>query len=152
MLKDRCLLISEGTGPFGNAAFGGFLRSAPKGTHTLGRDEKSQPDMLPPRHAHPKAKLYRRDARHFASLQSATRDIGNAFHVATPERVACCAPDVTQAARTKIRGTGNPHKAAYPASALALPNALKEVAITRHRPADETVAPEQRSGRIGLTS
>ncbi|WP_313514266.1 polysaccharide biosynthesis protein [Pseudomonas sp.] len=147
MLKDRCLLIAGGTGPFGKAEFGGFLRSASRGIHTLGRDEKSQPDV-PPRHAHPKSKLHRRDARHFASLQSATRDVGSAFHVATPERVSYCAPDVTKAARTKIRGTGNPDKATYSASAQALPKALNEVVITRQRPADEAVGPEQRSGRI----
>lgn len=150
MFKDKILLITGGTGSFGNAVLRRFLNSDIKEIRIFSRDEKKQDDM---RHQlqSPKVKFYIGDVRDKRSVDSAMSGVDYIFHAAALKQVPSCEFFPTQAVRTNVLGTENvldsaiangvknvvvlsTDKAAYPINAMGISKALMEkVAIAKGR-------------------
>jgi len=81
MFKNATLLITGGTGSFGNAVLNLFLQSALAEIRVFSRDEKKQDDLRK-RYAHPKLKFYIGDVRDPRSVQQAMRGVDYVFHAA----------------------------------------------------------------------
>ena len=150
-LKDKVLLITGGTGSFGNAVLKRFLNSDHfKEIRIFSRDEKKQDDM---RHEiqNPKVKFYIGDVRDKRSVDSAMRGVDYVFHAAALKQVPSCEFFPMQAVRTNVIGTENvldsavdfgvknvvvlsTDKAAYPINAMGISKAMMEkVAIAKAR-------------------
>lgn len=146
MLKDKCLLITGGTGSFGNAVLDGFLHSELREIRIFSRDEKKQHDMRL-RYAHPKLKFYLGDVRDYNSLQGAMRDADYVFHAAALKQVPSCEFYPMEAVRTNVMGTESmlnaaqacgisrvvclsTDKAVYPVSAMGISKAMMEKVVT----------------------
>ena len=152
---NKILLITGGTGSFGNAVLKRFLNSDIKEIRIFSRDEKKQDDM---RHAlqNPKVKFYIGDVRDKRSVDDAMTGVDYIFHAAALKQVPSCEFFPMQAVRTNIVGTENilesaidhkvkkvvvlsTDKAAYPISAMGISKAMMEkVAIAKSRTLDET--------------
>lgn len=150
MFKDKTLLITGGTGSFGNAVLRRFLNSDIKEIRIFSRDEKKQDDM---RHAlqNPKVKFYIGDVRDKRSVDGAMPGVDYIFHAAALKQVPSCEFFPTQAVRTNVLGTENvldsaiahgvknvvvlsTDKAAYPINAMGISKAMMEkVAIAKGR-------------------
>lgn len=150
VFKDKVLLITGGTGSFGNAVLRRFLNSDIKGIRILSRDEKKQDDM---RHAlqNPKVKFYIGDVRNKQSVDIAMDGVDYVFAAAALKQVPSCEFFPIEAVRTNIIGTNNvllsavehgvknvvvlsTDKAAYPINAMGMSKALMEkVAIAKGR-------------------
>lgn len=150
VFKDKTLLITGGTGSFGNAVLRRFLDSDIKEIRIFSRDEKKQDDM---RHAlqTPKIKYYIGDVRNKASVDIAMRGVDYVFAAAALKQVPSCEFFPMEAVRTNIEGTNNvlesaiehgvknvvvlsTDKAAYPINAMGMSKALMEkVAIAKGR-------------------
>jgi len=150
MFKDKILLITGGTGSFGNAVLKRFLDTDIKEIRIFSRDEKKQDDM---RHAiqNPKVKFYIGDVRDKRSVDGAMRDVDYIFHAAALKQVPSCEFFPIQAVRTNVLGTENvldsaiqhgvknvvvlsTDKAAYPINAMGISKAMMEkVAIAKAR-------------------
>ncbi len=150
MFKDKILLITGGTGSFGNAVLKRFLDTDIKEIRIFSRDEKKQDDM---RHAiqNPKVKFYIGDVRDKRSIDGAMRDVDYIFHAAALKQVPSCEFFPIQAVRTNVLGTENvldsaiqhgvknvvvlsTDKAAYPINAMGISKAMMEkVAIAKAR-------------------
>jgi len=150
MFKDKTLLITGGTGSFGNAVLARFLDSDVKEIRIFSRDEKKQDDM---RHAlqNPKVKFYIGDVRDKRSVDGAMVGVDYIFHAAALKQVPSCEFFPMQAVRTNIIGAENvldsaighgvknvvilsTDKAAYPINAMGMSKALMEkVAIAKGR-------------------
>ena len=150
MFKNKILLITGGTGSFGNAVLNRFLNSSIKEIRIFSRDEKKQDDM---RHQlqNPKVKFYIGDVRDKRSVDNAMSGVDYVFHAAALKQVPSCEFFPTQAVRTNILGTENvldsaishgvknvvvlsTDKAAYPINAMGMSKALMEkVAIAKGR-------------------
>lgn len=148
--KDKILLITGGTGSFGNAVLRRFLNSDIKEIRILSRDEKKQDDM---RHAlqNPKVKFYIGDVRNKESVDIAMRGVDYVFSAAALKQVPSCEFFPMEATRTNVEGTNNvllsaieygvknvvvlsTDKAAYPINAMGISKALMEkVAIAKGR-------------------
>lgn len=155
MLKDKCLLITGGTGSFGNAVLDGFLHSDLREIRIFSRDEKKQHDMRL-RYAHPKLKFYLGDVRDYNSLQGAMREVDYVFHAAALKQVPSCEFYPMEAVRTNVLGTESmlnaaqacgvsrvvclsTDKAVYPVSAMGISKALMEkVVIAKARELDSS--------------
>ncbi|MDH0288657.1 polysaccharide biosynthesis protein [Pseudomonas sp. GD04087] len=155
MLKDKCLLITGGTGSFGNAVLDSFLHSDLREIRIFSRDEKKQHDMRL-RYAHPKLKFYLGDVRDYNSLQGAMRDVNYVFHAAALKQVPSCEFYPMEAVRTNVLGTESmlnaaqtcgvsrvvclsTDKAVYPVSAMGISKALMEkVVIAKARELDSS--------------
>jgi UDP-glucose 4-epimerase len=155
LLADRCLLITGGTGSFGNAVLDRFLDSGLREIRIFSRDEKKQNDMRL-RYASPKLKFYLGDVRDYASLRAALHDVDYVFHAAALKQVPSCEFHPMEAVKTNIQGTeyvlaaaqasGVRHvtclstdKAVYPVSAMGISKALMEkVAQAKARQIDDT--------------
>lgn len=150
-LKDKVLLITGGTGSFGNAVLKRFLNTDHfKEIRIFSRDEKKQDDM---RHEiqNPKVKFYIGDVRDKRSVDSAMRGVDYVFHAAALKQVPSCEFFPMQAVRTNVIGTENvldsavdfgvknvvvlsTDKAAYPINAMGISKAMMEkVAIAKAR-------------------
>ena len=150
VFKDKVLLITGGTGSFGNAVLRRFLDSDIKEIRIFSRDEKKQDDM---RHAlqNPKVKFYIGDVRNKTSVDIAMRGVDYVFSAAALKQVPSCEFFPMEATRTNVLGTENvllsaiehgvknvvvlsTDKAAYPINAMGSSKALMEkVAIAKGR-------------------
>lgn len=150
MFKNKILLITGGTGSFGNAVLKRFLNTDIKEIRIFSRDEKKQDDM---RHAlqNPKVKFYIGDVRNKRSVDNAMRGVDYIFHAAALKQVPSCEFFPIEAVNTNILGTQNvldsavehavkrmivlsTDKAAYPINAMGISKAMMEkVAIAKAR-------------------
>lgn len=150
MFNDKVLLITGGTGSFGNAVLSRFLDSNVREIRIFSRDEKKQDDM---RHRlqNPKVKFYIGDVRDRRSVDGAMMGVDYVFHAAALKQVPSCEFFPTQAVRTNVLGTENvldsavahgvknvvvlsTDKACYPINAMGISKALMEkVAIAKGR-------------------
>lgn len=155
--KDKILLITGGTGSFGNAVLRRFLDSDIKEIRIFSRDEKKQDDM---RHRlqNPKVKFYIGNVRDKESVDVAMRGVDYVFAAAALKQVPSCEFFPMEATRTNVIGTGNvlasaiehgvknvvvlsTDKAAYPINAMGISKALMEkVAIAKGRELGEGAA------------
>ena len=154
MFKDKTLLITGGTGSFGNAVIRRFLNTDIKEIRIFSRDEKKQDDM---RNAYRKDKLkfYIGDVRDYDSIHSAMHGVDYVFHAAALKQVPSCEFFPVEAVRTNILGTENvlnaavsqhvskvivlsTDKAVYPVNAMGMSKALMEKVMTaKARTVDE---------------
>ncbi len=150
VFKDKVLLITGGTGSFGNAVLRRFLDSDIREIRIFSRDEKKQDDM---RHKlqNPKVKYYIGNVRDKASVDIAMRGVDFVFAAAALKQVPSCEFFPMEATRTNVEGTNNvllsaiehgvknvvvlsTDKAAYPINAMGISKALMEkVAIAKGR-------------------
>lgn len=157
IFKDKTLLITGGTGSFGNAVLRRFLDSDIKEIRIFSRDEKKQDDM---RHAlqNPKVKFYIGNVRDKSSIDVAMRGVDYVFSAAALKQVPSCEFFPMEATRTNVLGTANvlqsaiengvknvvvlsTDKAAYPINAMGISKALMEkVAIAKGRELGENAA------------
>lgn len=157
VFKDKVLLITGGTGSFGNAVLRRFLDSDIKEIRIFSRDEKKQDDM---RHKfqNNKIKYYIGDVRNKESVDIAMRGVDYVFSAAALKQVPSCEFFPIEATRTNVEGTNNvllsaiengvknvvvlsTDKAAYPINAMGISKALMEkVAIAKGRELGENAA------------
>ena len=150
LFTNKTLLITGGTGSFGNAVLNRFLETDIKEIRIFSRDEKKQDDM---RHRiqNPKVKFYIGDVRDKRSVDTAMRGVDYVFHAAALKQVPSCEFFPMQAVRTNVIGTENvldsavdfgvknvvvlsTDKAAYPINAMGISKAMMEkVAIAKAR-------------------
>lgn len=148
--KDKVLLITGGTGSFGNAVLRRFLNTDIKEIRIFSRDEKKQDDM---RHRlqNPKVKFYIGNVRDQRSIDNAMRGVDYVFSAAALKQVPSCEFFPMEAVRTNVLGTENvlesaikfgvknvvvlsTDKAAYPINAMGISKAMMEkVAIAKGR-------------------
>ncbi|MCL6275542.1 polysaccharide biosynthesis protein [Muricauda sp. 2012CJ35-5] len=154
MFEGKTLLITGGTGSFGNAVLNRFLETDIKEIRIFSRDEKKQDDMRN-RLKNNKVKFYIGDVRDPNSISRAMRGVDYVFHAAALKQVPSCEFFPIEAARTNVFGTQNTidaaiengvdkiiclstDKAAYPINAMGISKALMEkVAIAASRNVDE---------------
>ncbi len=162
MFKDKTLLITGGTGSFGNAVLNRFLDTDIKEIRIFSRDEKKQDDM---RHEYQvkfpdvssKIKFYIGDVRDIQSIKNAMHGVDYVFHAAALKQVPSCEFFPIEAVKTNVIGTENvltaaidagvkkviclsTDKAAYPVNAMGTSKAMMEkVAVAKAR----TVDPEK---------
>jgi len=147
---DKTLLITGGTGSFGNAVLKRFLDTEIKEIRIFSRDEKKQDDMRHRLQNH-KVKFYIGDVRDKRSVDTAMRGVDYVFHAAALKQVPSCEFFPMQAVRTNVIGTENvldsavehgvknvvvlsTDKAAYPINAMGISKAMMEkVAIAKAR-------------------
>ena len=161
IFKDKVLLISGGTGSFGNAVLKRFLRTDIGEIRIFSRDEKKQDDMRHeyqakyPDVAH-KIKFYIGDVRSLESCRSAIPGTDYIFHAAALKQVPSCEFFPMEAVRTNVIGTDNvltaaieakvkaviclsTDKAAYPINAMGITKAIEEkVAVAKSRQTNTT--------------
>ena len=150
LFKNKTLLITGGTGSFGNAVLKRFLNTDIKEIRIFSRDEKKQDDM---RHAlqNPKVKFYIGDVRNKRSVDNAMRGVDYIFHASALKQVPSCEFFPIEAVNTNVLGTQNvldsaveygvknvvvlsTDKAAYPINAMGISKAMMEkVAIAKSR-------------------
>lgn len=150
MFKDKTLLITGGTGSFGNAVLQRFLNTDIKEIRIFSRDEKKQHDMRVNLN-NKKLKFYIGDVRDYDSIEKAMRGVDYVFHAAALKQVPSCEFFPIEATKTNVFGTQNTieaaiqnkvsrviclstDKAAYPINAMGITKALMEkVAIAASR-------------------
>ena len=167
MFKDKILLITGGTGSFGNAVLERFLDSDLKEIRIFSRDEKKQEDMRI-KYKNDKIKFYIGDVRDYRSIDDAMDGVDYIFHAAALKQVPSCEFFPVQAVKTNVLGTDNvleaainhnvkkvivlsTDKAAYPINAMGMSKALMEkVAIAKGRNLrdDQTVICRTRYGNV----
>lgn len=111
MFKNKTLLISGGTGSFGNAVLRRFLESDLCEIRILSRDEKKQDDMRK-RYYDAKLKFYIGDVRDYQSVLNAMRGVDFVFHAAALKQVPSCEFHLLEAVKTNVLGTENVLEAA----------------------------------------
>ena len=161
IFQGKTLLITGGTGSFGNAVLNRFLTTDIAEIRIFSRDEKKQDDMrhefqakLP--EAAGKIKFYIGDVRDLASVKSAMVGVDYVFHAAALKQVPSCEFFPMEAVRTNVMGTDNvltaaieagvesviclsTDKAAYPINAMGITKALEEkVAVAKSRTSGRT--------------
>lgn len=142
MFKDKILLITGGTGSFGNAVMKRFLDSYIKEIRIFSRDEKKQDDMRK-KYNNDKLKFYIGDVRDINSVKNAMYGVDYVFHAAALKQVPSCEFFPMEAVKTNIVGTDNvltaaiemdiqkviclsTDKAAYPINAMGISKAMME--------------------------
>ncbi len=156
MFKDKVLLITGGTGSFGNAVLNRFLSTDVKEIRIFSRDEKKQDDMRK-RYKNDKIKFYIGDVRNIRSIKNAMYDVDFIFHAAALKQVPSCEFFPLEAVKTNILGTDNvltaaisygvkkviclsTDKAAYPINAMGISKAMMEKVFVAK---SKTVSPER---------
>jgi UDP-N-acetylglucosamine 4,6-dehydratase/5-epimerase len=165
MFNEKTLLITGGTGSFGNAVLKRFLNSNIKEIRIFSRDEKKQDDMRA-RYNNPKIKFYIGDVRDYQSLVSAIRGVDYIFHAAAFKQVPSCEFYPIEAVKTNILGTENvlecaiqcnvervivlsTDKAVYPINAMGISKAMMEkVAVAKSRNSSNTIINVTRYGNV----
>jgi UDP-glucose 4-epimerase len=150
MLKNKVLLITGGTGSFGNAILKGFLNSELKEIRIFSRDEKKQEDMRL-EYQNDKLNFVIGDIRDFSSINSAMVGVDYVFHAAALKQVPSCEFFPIQAVHTNISGAENvleaaaqndikrvvvlsTDKAVYPINAMGISKAMMEkLAVSKAR-------------------
>jgi len=102
----KCLLITGGTGSFGNAVLNRFLDTDIAEIRIFSRDEKKQDDMRK-RYSNPKIKFYIGDVRDYNSVLNATRGVDYIYHAAALKQVPSCEFHPMEAVKTNVLGTEN---------------------------------------------
>lgn len=157
MFKDKTLLITGGTGTFGNAVLKRFLETEIREIRVFSRDEKKQDDMRKA-FANPKLRFYIGDVRDEDSLRDAMTGVDFVFHAAALKQVPSCEFFPVEALRTNALGTENvlnvairngvqrvivlsTDKAVYPINAMGISKAMMEkVAVAKSRVAGDRTA------------
>jgi UDP-glucose 4-epimerase len=167
MFNEKTLLITGGTGSFGNAVLRRFLNSDIGEIRILSRDEKKQDDMRK-RYNNRKLKFYVGDVRDARSVAGAMRGVDYVFHAAALKQVPSCEFHPMQAVRTNVMGTENvldaaiaagvkrvvclsTDKAVYPINAMGISKAMMEkvmVAASRNLEDTGTVICGTRYGNV----
>ena len=165
MFKDKTLLITGGTGSFGNAVLKRFLSTDIKEIRIFSRDEKKQDDMRK-RFASDKLKFYIGDVRDYQSILNATRGVDFIFHAAALKQVPSCEFHPMEAVKTNVLGTDNvleaaiqnnikrviclsTDKAVYPINAMGISKAMMEkVMVAKSRAGNSTVICATRYGNV----
>jgi UDP-N-acetylglucosamine 4,6-dehydratase len=165
MFKNRVLLVSGGTGSFGNAVLRRFLDSDLREIRIFSRDEKKQDDMRK-QYNNPKLKFYIGDVRDVDSVRTAMRGVDYVFHAAALKQVPSCEFYPLQAVKTNVLGTENvleaaitcgvqrviclsTDKAVYPINAMGISKAMMEkVAVAKSREAGGTTICVTRYGNV----
>ena len=106
MFKDKILLITGGTGSFGNEVLKKFLNSDIKEIRIFSRDEKKQDDLRK-QYNLDKLKFYIGDVRDKASLNSVMKGVNYIFHAAALKQVPSCEFFPIEAVKTNVLGTDN---------------------------------------------
>ncbi|MDP3441811.1 MAG: polysaccharide biosynthesis protein, partial [Ignavibacteria bacterium] len=148
MFKNKILLITGGTGSFGNAVLRRFLDTDIKEIRIFSRDEKKQDDMRK-QYNNPKLKFYLGDVRDVNSIIDTMRGVDYVFHAAALKQVPSCEFYPMQAVQTNVIGTENvlncainadvkkvivlsTDKAVYPINAMGVSKAMMErVAVAK---------------------
>lgn len=142
MFKNKVLLITGGTGSFGNAVLQRFLDSDIGEIRIFSRDEKKQDDMRK-KYASDKLKFYIGDVRDYSSVLTATRGVDFIYHAAALKQVPSCEFYPMEAVKTNVIGTDNvleaaiankvsrivclsTDKAVYPINAMGTSKAMME--------------------------
>jgi len=165
MFKRKTLLISGGTGSFGNAVLRRFLDSDLKEIRILSRDEKKQDDMRK-RYNNPKLKFYLGDVRDYQSVLNVVRGVDYIYHAAALKQVPSCEFYPLEAVKTNILGTENvleaaiscgvkrvvclsTDKAVYPINAMGISKAMMEkVIVAKSRNSKSTIICATRYGNV----
>ena len=165
MFTDKVLLITGGTGSFGNAVLQRFLDSGLQEIRILSRDEKKQDDMRK-RYNNPKLKFYIGDVRDYQSVINAVRGADFIFHAAALKQVPSCEFHPLEAVKTNILGTENvleaaincdvkrvvclsTDKAVYPINTMGISKAMMEkVIVAKSRTSSHTVICATRYGNV----
>lgn len=167
MFKNKTLMITGGTGSFGNAVLNRFLNTDIKEIRIFSRDEKKQDDM---RHSYnsDKIKYYIGNVRDLASIKNALYGVDYVFHAAALKQVPSCEFFPVEAVKTNVLGTDNvltasiecgvkkviclsTDKAAYPVNAMGTSKAMMEkvfVAKSRTVSPDKTLICGTRYGNV----
>lgn len=163
--KDKTLLITGGTGSFGNAVLNRFVNSDFKEIRIFSRDEKKQ-DELRRQLSIPKVKFYIGDVRDYRSVETAVRGVDYIYHAAALKQVPSCEFFPIEAVKTNVLGTENvldaaikynvksvvvlsTDKAVYPINAMGISKAMMEkVLIAKSRNAGNTVISGTRYGNV----
>jgi UDP-N-acetylglucosamine 4,6-dehydratase len=165
MFKNKTLLITGGTGSFGNAVLEKFLSSDISEIRIFSRDEKKQHDMRVA-YNNPKLKFYIGDVRDHQSILEASIQVDYIFHSAALKQVPSCEFYPIEAVKTNILGTENvlnaaitnkvkkviclsTDKAVYPINAMGVSKAMMEkVFVAKSRTSDSTVICGTRYGNV----
>ena len=165
MFQDKTLLVTGGTGSFGNAVARRFLESGLKEIRIFSRDEKKQDDMRK-HYMHDKLKFYLGDVRDANSVEDAMRGVDYVFHAAALKQVPSCEFYPLQAVKTNVLGTENvleaavtlgvqrviclsTDKAVYPINAMGISKAMMEkVAVAKSRESGATAICVTRYGNV----
>lgn len=167
MFKGKTLLITGGTGSFGNVVLNRFLETDIKEIRIFSRDEKKQDDMRNTL-KNEKVKFYIGDVRDYDSIARAMKGVDYVFHAAALKQVPSCEFFPLEATKTNVFGTQNTidaavannvkriiclstDKAAYPINAMGISKALMEkvaVAASRNIPKNNTIVCLTRYGNV----
>lgn len=165
MFVNKILLITGGTGSFGNAVLRRFLESDLREIRIFSRDEKKQDDMRK-RYNHPKLKFYIGDVRDYQSVLNVVRGVDFIYHAAALKQVPSCEFHPLEAVKTNVMGTENvleaaiscgvkrvvvlsTDKAVYPINAMGISKAMMEkVAVAKSRSSNGTVINVTRYGNV----
>jgi UDP-N-acetylglucosamine 4,6-dehydratase len=165
MFKNKTLLITGGTGSFGNALLNRFLNSELSEIRIFSRDEKKQDDMRK-LYKNPKIKFYIGDIRDPQSVLNAVRGVDYLFHAAALKQVPSCEFYPLEAVKTNILGTENileaavvsgvkrvvclsTDKAVYPVNAMGISKAMMEkTAIAKSRGVSSPIISIVRYGNV----
>jgi UDP-N-acetylglucosamine 4,6-dehydratase/5-epimerase len=165
MFRKKTLLITGGTGSFGNAVLRRFLNSDLHEIRIFSRDEKKQDDMRK-RYNNPKLKFYIGDVRDYQSVLNAVRGSDFIYHAAALKQVPSCEFHPLEAVKTNVLGTENvleaavscdvervvvlsTDKAVYPINAMGISKAMMEkVAVAKSRSSSKTVINVTRYGNV----
>ncbi|HIH6429078.1 TPA: polysaccharide biosynthesis protein, partial [Escherichia coli] len=167
MFKGKILLITGGTGSFGNAVLDRFLNTDIFEIRIFSRDEKKQDDMRK-KYASEKIKYYIGDVRDYRSILNASRGVDYIFHAAALKQVPSCEFHPVEAVKTNVLGTENvleaaitnevsrvvclsTDKAVYPINAMGISKAMMEkvmVAKSRTVNPNKTVICGTRYGNV----
>lgn len=167
MFSDKVLLITGGTGSFGNAVLSRFLQTDVKEIRIFSRDEKKQDDMRK-KYNSDKLKFYIGDVRDYQSILNATRGVDYIYHAAALKQVPSCEFHPMEAVKTNVIGTENvleaaiqnevsrvvclsTDKAVYPINAMGISKAMMEkviVAKSRNVNPEKTVISATRYGNV----
>ena len=165
MFADKVLLITGGTGSFGNAVLRRFLNSNIREIRIFSRDEKKQDDMRK-KYKSDKLKFYIGDVRDFQSVLNAVRGVDFIYHAAALKQVPSCEFYPLEALKTNVLGTENvleaavqaavqrvvclsTDKAVYPINAMGISKAMMEkVIVAKSRSSNSTVICATRYGNV----
>lgn len=165
--SNKVLLITGGTGSFGNAVLDRFLETDIKEVRIFSRDEKKQDDMRK-KYNSSKLKFYIGDVRDYQSILNATRGVDYIYHAAALKQVPSCEFHPMEAVKTNVLGTENvleaaiqnevkrvvclsTDKAVYPINAMGISKAMMEkVIVAKSRTVDpeKTVISATRYGNV----
>lgn len=165
MFQGKVLLITGGSGSFGNAILKRFLNSTLSEIRIFSRDEKKQDDMRK-KYNNPKIKFYIGDVRDYQSLIGAVRGVDYIYHAAALKQVPSCEFHPMEAVKTNVLGTENvldaainshvkrvvclsTDKAVYPINAMGISKAMMEkVVVAKSRSSEKTIISATRYGNV----